>query len=87
MNTKAFIRRLKTETDPVRRGNIMQMELRFHGYTLAAVARSLGKSFMGVKHAVVDDQKSERIQTHIAGLLGVDRAELWPRRYKDDKAA
>jgi lambda repressor-like predicted transcriptional regulator len=23
-----------------------------------------------------------RIQTHVAGLLGVDKSDLWPRRYK-----
>jgi lambda repressor-like predicted transcriptional regulator len=84
MNAKALLKRLKHEADPVKRGQLIYMELRLSGIRYMDIARELGKTLNGVKHAIMDSSKSERIQTHVAGLLGVDKSELWPRRYRDN---
>lgn len=84
MNTTALLKRLKNEADPVKRGQLIYMELRLSGIRYIDIARALGKSLNGVKHAIMDSSKSERIQTHVATLVGADKSELWPRRYKKE---
>ncbi len=84
---KLFLRQLNLETDRQERGRIIYHELRRRNLNWSKIGRQMGVSCNGVKYAVYDRDKSERVQTYVAAILGVPKETLWPLRYRADDCA
>lgn len=69
-------------SDPAQRWEWIKYQLRIHGCAPAELARRLNitdRAIRAVKHAAYP-----RIERAIAGVLGVEPAQLWPERWNSD---
>jgi Ner family transcriptional regulator len=65
----------------------VKMALRLRGSSLSKVAQDLGVSAAAVTYVSKGVSSSNRIEKHIAQLLGVECSAIWPSRYQSGEVS
>ena len=67
----------------------IKAELSKRGSSQSNIARRLNVAITSVHNVIHGACKSERIAREVARIVGIDRSELWPGRYKtpEERAA